>query len=43
MAQIDGPITLTAFVYYADEDFDENGEYVGNVSYTITINKETTK
>ena len=30
-------ITLTAFVYYSDEDFDSEGNYVGDVSYTITI------
>ncbi|MGN0165993.1 MAG: hypothetical protein ACI39R_07395 [Lachnospiraceae bacterium] len=35
--QVDDIITLTAFVYYSRDDFDDNGNYVGNVSYTITI------
>lgn len=30
-------ITLTAFVYNSDNDFDEQGNYTGNVSYTVTI------
>lgn len=35
--QVGDTITLTAFVYYSDEDFDSEGNYIGNVSYTITI------
>lgn len=30
-------IRLTAFVYDSADDFDENGEYIGNVSYTIDV------
>lgn len=30
-------ITLTAFVYNSDSDFDSQGNYTGNVSYTVTI------
>ena len=32
-----GQITLQAFVYYDDVDFDENGDYTGTVSDTITV------
>ena len=35
--QVGDTITLTAFVYYSDEDFDSEGNYIGDVSYTITI------
>ena len=30
-------IRLTAFVYDSADDFDENGEYIGPVSYTIDV------
>lgn len=30
-------IRLTAFVYQSEKDFDENGEYIGNVSYSIDV------
>ncbi len=30
-------IRLTAFVYDSEDDFDENGEYIGPVSYTIDV------
>lgn len=32
-----GDITLTAFVYNGDDCFDENGEYIGQVAYTVTV------
>lgn len=32
-----GDITLTAFIYNGEDCFDENGEYIGQVSCTITI------
>ena len=35
---ISSPITLTAFTYDSDDDFDEDGNYRGNSKYTITIN-----
>ena len=34
---ITSPITLTVFTYDGEEDFDENGLYRGNSSYTIEI------
>lgn len=30
-------IKLTAFVYDSEDDFDENGEYIGPTSYTIDV------
>jgi len=36
IAQV-GDITLTAFVYNGDDCFDENGEYIGQVAYTVTV------
>ena len=39
--QVGDTITLTAFVYYSDDDFDSDGNYIGNVSYTITIKNIT--
>lgn len=38
--KIDGPITLTAFCYDTEDDFDEDGNYRGNSSYSIIITKE---
>lgn len=35
--KITSPITLTAFTYDNEEDFDEFNKYRGNSSYTITI------
>ena len=37
--KIEGPITLKAFCFDTEDDFDEEGHYRGNSSYTITINK----
>ena len=37
--KIEGPITLTAFCFDSEDDFDEERHYRGNSSYTITINK----
>ena len=37
--KIQGPITLTAFCFDTEDDFDEEGHYRGNSSYTITINR----
>lgn len=30
-------ITCTAFIYTSNEDFDENGHYIGSVSYTVVL------
>ena len=38
--KIDGPITLTAFCFDSEDDFDEEGNYRGNSKYTITITRE---
>lgn len=38
--KIDGPITLTAFCFDSEDDFDEEGNYRGNSKYTITITQE---
>jgi len=35
--KITSPITLTVFTYDDEDDFDENGYYRGNSSYTVTI------
>ncbi len=35
--QIQGNIVVTVFVYNSDEDFDENGEYKGDVSASVTL------
>lgn len=35
--EVDSKIQLTVFTYDTDDDFDENGEYRGNSSYTMTI------
>lgn len=35
--QVGGTITLTAFVYSADSDFDSAGEYRGQTRYTVTV------
>lgn len=37
--KIEGPITLKAFCFDTEDDFDEEGHYRGNSSYTITINR----
>ena len=37
VSEIDSPILLTVFTYDTEDDFDENKEYRGNSSYTITI------
>lgn len=31
------PITVSAYIYYSDLDFDEEGNYVGAVSYTVQM------
>ena len=36
--KVTSPITLTAFTYDSDDDFDSNGNYRGNSKYQITIN-----
>lgn len=38
--KMDGEIILTAFTYDSEDDFDENGYYRGNSSYTISINNK---
>ncbi len=38
--QITSPITLTVFTYDDMDDFDQNGYYRGNSSYTIKISKQ---
>ena len=38
--KIEGPITLTAFCFDSEDDFDEEGNYRGNSKYTITITRE---
>ena len=39
--QVKDRITVTAFVYRGDDDFDEDGNYIGPLSYTVTmINKK---
>jgi hypothetical protein len=38
--KIEGPITLTAFCFDSEDDFDEEGNYRGNSKYTITITQE---
>lgn len=38
--KIDGPITLTAFCFDSEDDFDEDGNYRGNSKYSITITRE---
>ena len=35
--QIDGKITVTGFVYNAPEDFDYDGNYIGDVAFTTEI------
>lgn len=35
--QIAGKIKVTAFVYRSDDDFDENGYYIGPLSYSVTM------
>lgn len=35
--EIDSKIQLTVFTYDTDDDFDENGEYRGNSSYSMNI------
>lgn len=37
IAQVGDTITLTAFVYSSDEDFDTAGNYTGAVSCTVTV------
>ena len=37
VSEIDSAIKLTAFTYDSADDFDENGMYRGNSSYTMTI------
>lgn len=37
VSEIDSPILLTVFTYDGFDDFDENGKYRGNSSYTMTI------
>ena len=36
--KVTSPITLTAFTYDSEDDFDDDGNYRGNSKYTITIN-----
>ena len=36
--KIEGPITLTAFCFDSEDDFDEEGNYRGNSKYTLNIN-----
>lgn len=31
------PITVTAYVYSSEQDFDENGQYLGSLSYTVNM------
>ena len=31
------PMTVTAYIYSSDDDFDENGNYLGSLSYTVKI------
>ena len=38
--KITSNIKLTAFSYDDEDDFDENGDYIGNSKYSITITKE---
>ena len=38
--KIEGPITLTAFCFDSEDDFDEEGNYRGNSKYTIIITRE---
>ena len=38
--KIEGPITLTAFCFDSEDDFDEEGNYRGNSKYTITITRK---
>ena len=38
--EVGDTITATAFVYNSDGDFDENGDYIGDVSATIVIKRE---
>ena len=37
--EITSPVTLTAFTYDTEDDFDQDGKYRGNSKYSITINK----
>ena len=37
IAEVDSKIVLTVFTYDTEDDFDENGEYRGNSSYSMTI------
>jgi len=37
VSEVDSPITLTAFTYDGWDDFDDNMEYRGNSSYSMTI------
>lgn len=38
--EVGDTITCTAFVYNSDEDFDEDGDYIGDVSSTVVIKRE---
>ncbi|MBQ8681399.1 MAG: hypothetical protein IJ509_00600 [Bacilli bacterium] len=38
--EITSPITITAFTYDNDIDFDANGQYRGNSSYQLTITRK---
>ncbi len=42
-SQIDGVIYATAFVYNDENDFDDNGDYIGNVSTTTVLYKTASK
>ena len=35
--QVMSPITVSAYVYYSDLDFDANGNYVGALGYTVQM------
>ena len=35
--QVMSPITVSAYVYYSDLDFDANGNYVGALSYSVQM------
>lgn len=37
IAEVEDEILLTAFVYYSDDDFDDEGNYIGDTSCTIKI------
>lgn len=40
VTEITSPITVTAFTYHSDKDFDKDGKYRGNSSYQVTILKK---